>query len=131
MVVWRVENEYGEGPYHSSEGLRTMKQWQERPHTPENGCPGPYEDGFTEKAIDMMIRRKVSCGFRSERQLKDWFTPFELTMLATFGFKPKKVLAKKVFLGRHQIMFVRASSDGGILAENSTPDRIAQASAQA
>ena len=97
MIVYRVENEDGKGPY---EGTCDWSLWQTRDHV-EPSHPGPKDDGID---IEMEVDY---CGFASFGQLRDWFESEELVMLRKLGFKVRRIRVprSRVKFGKKQVVF--------------------------
>lgn len=83
MIVYRVANENGHGPYISSNLTRAVKDalepmydvhWGAHHPTPDFDHPGHF------------IREDEICAFSSQTQLLDWFDGFE-ELLDSLGFR--------------------------------------------
>jgi hypothetical protein len=99
MIVYRVENKNGVGPY---DGTSDGSLWQTRDHV-EPSHPGPKDDG-----IDFE-RGEDYCGFASFEQLRDWFESEELVMLRKLGFRVRRISVprSRVKFGKKQVVFRR------------------------
>jgi len=75
MIVYRVENDRGTGPY-----CFNMGEWCEGPHNLTTGRPMPIDDGMDNLNYD--IHR---FGFASMIDLLNWFTTTELKALYSAG----------------------------------------------
>ena len=68
QAVYRVENEYGEGPYNASSRPEAVMSVVGC-HGDSSGHPSPYEDGIDGERLG---EDTVLCGFNSEEQLYYW-----------------------------------------------------------
>jgi hypothetical protein len=95
-TVWRVQNRYGEGPYRTRGKLAEVEWygWQR-----DGEWPIPKEEGLP--------IRGYHCGFKDLKQLHAWFHPRELKFLAKFGFRPMRVRAHSIKIGKKQLVFKR------------------------
>lgn len=102
MEVWRVQNQFGRGPY----SLR--EEWKTKDHGKSPNTPVPKNDkGFTRKDKEHInTRTDVFFGFETEAQLRKWFDPEELEKLDELGFAPVKVKAEKVWSSGTQVVFI-------------------------
>ena len=98
MYVYRVENQYKHGPY-----FMFPCTWMTTLHAPSNNHPGPWNDNIRGGWNDNHI-----FGFKDLKQLQAWFWPEELRKLQKLGFIPKRVKAKNIVHGDHQVAFIRA-----------------------
>jgi hypothetical protein len=98
MVIWRLQNEYGVGPY-SSLGFTLLER-----HQGSNSHPGINPD------TNGKFCRGMICGFPKYGKLKKWFGEY-LPELKNLGFKvvKVKVLKKNVLFGKSgkQVAFYR------------------------
>jgi hypothetical protein len=99
MIVYRVENKNGVGPY---DGTGIWSLWQTRDHV-EPSHPGPKDDGIDFKSGEYI------CGFASYRKLRDWFEAEELVALRKLGFRVRRIRVprSKVKFGKKQVVFRR------------------------
>lgn len=100
VEVWRMQNDNGHGPY-------IMSNWQDSPHGSfgDAAHPMPHQDNFNSKDAFELETGGHKFGFESQDHLNDWFSPAEQARLATHGYKPTKVKAKKVWAGDKQVFF--------------------------
>ena len=99
VELWRMQNEKGEGPYTANRDA-----WWDEPHDRTNGRPGPFGDpGFTEEDRKNIPQKLY--GFESIDHLNNWFSPTEQERLATHGYRPTKVKAKKVWTSGKQAIY--------------------------
>ena len=92
FYVYRVEDDTGYGPYRGN-----VPPWETRSH---RHLPLPDEEGLP-------IGSNILSGFISMKQLLSWFTKRELQNLAELGFRPRRVLARRVWKGKRQATFIR------------------------
>lgn len=107
MLVYRIENDIGRGPYrkeHNGDGkdcnvnLEKISTWESKNH------PIPWDDG-----IRMNTDTDV-CGFQSLNQLLSWFhidNYVEKLEKDNFFISIYKVKKKFVKIGRKQVCFAR------------------------
>jgi hypothetical protein len=100
MIVYRVENKRGEGPYTRR---RKVSDWLCDRHVDIEKHPSLVEDGIYE------WKRAHKCGFSSLKKLKAWFDKEELKALyeAKFDIVRYEVDKKDVLVGKKQVMFNR------------------------
>jgi hypothetical protein len=95
-TVYRVENSAGKGPYTDA--------------TPNEVCnfiscvaddahPMPWDDDIPYPDF------QFAHGFKSIRDLRNWFTPKGRTFLAGIGFCVAAYKAARVLRGKHQVVF--------------------------
>jgi hypothetical protein len=99
MIVYRVENKNGVGPYY---GTDNWCEWQTRWHDSPSHPP-PFLDG-----IDVYAKKDL-CGFASFKKLRDWFESEELVELRKLGFRVRRIRVprSKVKFGEKQVVFRR------------------------
>lgn len=104
MVIYRIENAAGKGPYFGE-----PTDWCETFHCEMNGQPGPNDDqgikGFWNSSP---AHKQYRFGFESMAQLNTWFTPKELKALKRLGYKIVKIKetdCAKVVRGDKQVIF--------------------------
>lgn len=115
-TVWRIQNKEGRGPYTSG-----ASGWQCRPHSPQNGCPGPYDDaGLAAFWSKVEGWREYRFGFASLEMLSEWFTPIEIRNLKVQGFEIVELQASEVHFGTHQVLYK-------VLEEKSNQDDLVDA----
>ena len=104
FYVWRVENEYGNGPY---ETLSTNNKeyfginW----HCSETGQPVPQEEFPYIEYEDCFLY-----GFKTINQAYNWFSEEELSKLELYGYFLKRIKVFKIVHGNRnskQIIFIR------------------------
>lgn len=104
MLVYRVEDSEGRGPYRKRAGY--VHEWSkdENGHNDYNH-PSPYQDGLP----GMWDMESYICGFKSKAQLKAWFSEEELSNLEALGFSIKtfEVPKSDVKVGGKQVIFLR------------------------
>jgi len=101
MLVYRVENKNGVGPY---TGIRGIRHVLGRKHG-RGGVhlrPLPQDDGIT-----MEHHTALVCGFCTMTQLRYWFTPRDLRILADLGYTIRTYHTEDVLVGGKQIMFLK------------------------
>lgn len=105
-LVWRIENQNGEGPYRCTNVYQ--HQWVMTHHTEDYGRPSPMKDGELwyfwkthPKAHEFLF------GFESIEQLKKWFWDYsELCKLRELGFRIALRPTDTVFYGKEQCIFL-------------------------
>ncbi len=100
-LVYRVEDEYGVGPYDGyiyRTGLEFLRE-----HSTQNGHPAS-------KFIRCNYSRDYYCGFKSITQLKKWFNQNERSALHSHGLKLSvyKVSETKYKKDKKQVVFLRS-----------------------
>lgn len=97
MIVYRVEDEAGGGPYRGG-------KWEDLlgvlASNPTYSHPTPADDG-----ISIYGTRGWHCAFASIEQAKAWFDDTEREAMADRGFQLSVYDAPKVKAGAHQVMF--------------------------
>ena len=103
MLIYRIENKRGQGPYCSKHKDQYLRCWLCDRHSDIEKHPSPDEDGIYE------WKRVHKCGFSSLRKLKAWFNKEELKALyeAKFDIVRYEVDKKDVLVGQKQVMFNR------------------------
>lgn len=113
MIVYRVENEFGEGPYTAC-GI-FLDDWSKRTHCFPNH-PTIWDDSISRSNKIKAPIYDYSCGFDSEEQLFNWFNKSEIKNLKRIGFDIVKinVHAAHVLFGTSgkQIMFRKSKIKG-------------------
>ena len=114
MIIYRVENEHGHGPYN---GTRSA-DWMEVCHE-DRKHPGVEDDVWYNSLGDivsgryvfivlrMVIREDYLFGFRCMEELNDWFSCVELMRLQKLGFEVHVLDAQVVFWSSKQCIFRR------------------------
>lgn len=95
-MLHRVQNERGTGPYGMDSNMDLM--WR---HCDDTRHPPPQRD----QGIDRRINTDEFCGFRSEAQLKEWFTDQEISMMVANGFRIVQVKGLITAVGKKQLLF--------------------------
>lgn len=105
MIIYRVENKDGDGPY--IKGFTLM--WDNSRQSRETN-PSPQEDPTLANAIASqgINVSQFRFGFKTLEQLEQWFSAEELARLKALGFEVKQVQAQLVIEGDSQILFKRA-----------------------
>lgn len=95
VVVYRIEDASGRGPYYHYNGY-TFWHTRNRPEQIE-------DDLF----YWISRKRSMVCGFASKQQLDKWFNPDELKRLRRHGFTVRTFMipACDIFYGKFQIAF--------------------------
>lgn len=98
MIIFRVENDDGIGPYHGN-----MGDWCDGSHNQMTGRPMPYEDNLDMNGLGWNHR----FGFDSMTKLLEWFSPIELRRLYTLGWRVVTfhVPDDQVRIGCKQVVF--------------------------
>ena len=78
MIVYRVEDASGAGPYQGN------IDWKIQDHTQEGGRPSPQRDR-PPYYFDRGMLQDLRSGFTSKEQLGAWFSQVELENLAAMG----------------------------------------------
>lgn len=98
--IYRIETTRKVGPYRSD----FADKWRFRYHGGKTH-PNVWED-FKNKDAERFFRTgNWNCGFKSKKQLKNWFIQSELKRLLKLGFKIVKIIPKKTIYGKKQVMF--------------------------
>lgn len=98
MKAWRVEHcVTGLGPYQTF--LFDFGKWTTRSHNDNNIHPEPYSER-------LIVTGKV-CGFKTRKQLHQWFSKAELKRLNRLGFRIRRYEAIDAELGVKQMVFVK------------------------
>lgn len=97
MIVWRVQDKDGKGPYMSIDSIL----WRRRSHDTRKH-PAPHEDNISLSEV----REAWKCGFKTKKQALEWFAKTELVRLERLGFTLQKVEAKRVWRGNRQVVFI-------------------------
>lgn len=104
MIVFRVENHIGEGPYACSYMDRSWctKRHDNNPKTPRPDESFTYTDWLS-------VTSKHVYGFISLKDLYNWFSKRELRNLRAHGFRIKcfHVNREDVIIGKKQLAFKR------------------------
>lgn len=107
MIVWRVEDDAGNGPYHKTNlsrlaALGVMDIW---PATAKN-TPGIERD-FDPPHIKAYYASTLRSGFSQYEHAEWWFTACGLTVLARHGLNLRQREATQVVHGKsgRQVLF--------------------------
>ena len=107
MLVWRIENETGYGPYRLPD-----LDWQESCHCEYCGRPSPEVDygelGSFWRGFKLDDKEKYKFGFVNPDSLRQWFTEYELFNLSDLGFRVAVYDAGKIWTSDKQCAFVPA-----------------------
>ena len=112
--VWRMQDKYGRGPYQ----LGMARKWVSGGHMDDKEeHPTPSDDpGFSPgEKVAAVDNPKLRYGFATPGHLNDWFSSAEQAKLATLGFRPTKVKARRVWSGQKQVMFEPHVSDEEVI----------------
>lgn len=100
MIVYRIEHpEDGMGPY---KGLNECVNWQETPHDESARTPVPVYD-FDDKYWPYIMNEYLIFGFKSIRQLANWFTKTELETIFSYGYTIVTFESNNVIEGKNQV----------------------------
>jgi hypothetical protein len=100
-IIWRVENDYGEGPYAS-----TSQRWRTRWHGPPKH-PGLHDEQHTTYVEDVWVYKEMLFGFRTLNQLYSWFdSQLEMANLQVEGFKVSCRLGQVIAESSKQLVFI-------------------------
>ena len=105
MIVYRVENERGCGPY-------GYGGWQDEPHNHMNGRPAPQNCEVMSSEWAKHSNGQYYFGFESLVHLYAWFTPTEIRALSSLGFAIVTIEVDRadVVFGSNQVAFYRERS---------------------
>jgi hypothetical protein len=120
MLVYRIENAAGEGPYR---GNGDCKRWL-LSGAASSSRPPPFEDKRLREIRNYCGDRKISqlhallakdataCGFSSMKQLRIWFNFSDVRRLAREGFHIYcyEVPKQNVMQGSNQVLFDKSRS---------------------
>jgi hypothetical protein len=91
MILYRVQNEKGWGPYGCSMSGMTSHDWADPEDPAHNSKPCPQEDGLDRIEHDWI------CGFVTLSDLKRWFSKTELVRLAALGMHVYEIDVEEYF----------------------------------
>lgn len=115
--VYRVQNEFGEGPYRGLYGESSADVWADGVvHDIENGRPSPLDTSLRDVVERLNRDQEIGSwrfGFLSLQSLRRWFTPQELENLDSLGFYVYKMKTKEVYNDKYQCMFLLLNNDLG------------------
>lgn len=109
MIVYRVENSEGLGPYRGH-------GWHPTRHMDKVTHPNPnWDEGMVEewhRRVGNHYDSQYVFGFESMDQLNAWFNDQEMSDLMVFGYSivAFEVADSDVIIGRKQLAFVRATA---------------------
>ncbi len=104
IVVYRIENSYGMGPFVGGFSWKILvkidKELYNKWVSMSRKMPGPFEDGMNDFSLEFVF------GCRSKKQLQSWFKMF-LDLLLENGYKIRSYSVPKdsVIFGKNQIVF--------------------------
>jgi hypothetical protein len=114
MVIYRIENNKGFGPYHVSECYRDV--WADNWHEGDSTHLLPEEETWRDNNGNLIpptnkwfITYKYwKFGFETQTQLHNWFSPNELMKLEKLGFKKVEIEIEDTFVlrGTRQVVFL-------------------------
>lgn len=99
-MFYRIENENKEGPYNYG------SDWQERDHNHSEISPTPCKDKY-KKGVGYDGMCGKICGFKSIKQLEQWFCDQELNNLEAQGFHIILVEGENATIFERQVIFDR------------------------
>jgi len=111
MMVWRVQNRRGQGPYRDNNKDIEVYDWAKRVSRHNNyKHPNPRQDSLLVPIVGDFNEKKwgnYRCGFLNNTQARKWFTTGEFKSMAKFGFHLVQVEAEddSILLGTSQIIF--------------------------
>lgn len=110
QVIWRVQNEFGGGPYNGLGNLLSVFRAMERSgKITMSRWPTPWQDEGLKQTFNSAARPhpNVLCGFRSIEQYERWFHTQELRDLLHHAgfFLAKYEVSGSVLHGRTQTLF--------------------------
>lgn len=104
MIIYRMQNIHGLGPYRKYGGVSDdLFDEVLASHSHLNGRPVPNKD----LGINRDIEAKEICGFLSIRQAVKWFSKYERKRLRDEGFNIVKVEVKEITaIGKKQCLAI-------------------------
>lgn len=101
MIVWRVENDKGEGPYihprfHSYKLSDMAFAHRNSTH------PDPFDE-------NIKFDESYYCGFHNHSSVLEWFDGY-IDILTEYNYKIVKYKANNVLLGKKQVMFKKSTA---------------------
>lgn len=115
MIVYRIEDSKGRGPYRRNDVKHVLPGWDACDFNYRHPCPMD-DHGLREWWLDLghgMQRESYVCGFRDIKQLVDWFHKQEwMDRLQEAGYSltTYEVDAQTVQFGDSQLMFVQGDA---------------------
>lgn len=101
-LIYRVENEIGEGPYRSDCYEQIESELGNEWGKINEDHPTPYHDGIPNSGF---VPFDYIFGFVSREQLDRWFDRRSREVLREYGFKVVRYYSSQFFEGRHQVCF--------------------------
>jgi len=103
MKILRVQDASGKGPYWCSRNAKSQAvcDMQDKHGRSPNTHPSTQQD----PGIDRYQEHDEHCGFLNRKQLYNWFTDDELSILAESGFHTVEVEGKITGIGKYQVLF--------------------------
>ena len=105
MVVWRIQNHKGIGPYRCDDSFANDEEILAH----HNGCkkhPVPFRD----PAIKRFPEDEELCAFHSLEQLEAWFTLEEIKTMRKEGFKATRRIGHITATSKYQVLFIPVST---------------------
>jgi hypothetical protein len=106
FIVWRVEDDAGNGPYHKTNlqrlgGMGIFGYWEETQQTPG------IERDFSPEQVKAYYEGSLRSGFASVATAVQWFTQDGIAALAQHGLTLRTRVASRVFPGKSnlQVLF--------------------------
>lgn len=103
MRIYRIENKDKKGPYFYGTDC-----WMGRKvHFMSKKHPSPYQDKLLRNKLRNLPFLQWRFGFKTMKQLKQWFTEKEIKNLKGYGFQIVKldIPEKHIIVGDKQVMF--------------------------
>ena len=105
MKLFRIEDRERRGPYRP--GCSALWSDIEGPPPPP---PWAAEFGICILA-QVQPGENMQCGFKTETQLRRWFTPAEIYKLQLLGYRIVEAEATRIIAeSKHQVVFIREGS---------------------
>jgi hypothetical protein len=89
FIVYRVQDEYGNGPYR---GKTAGIKWKSENHCRASGRPLPHDDGLMDE-----VKPYYLFGFKNIKQLSNWFKDDELIILNRYNVRIYEIEVKKIY----------------------------------
>lgn len=109
MIVWRIEDAQGRGPFNGAISNITYK-YQDATGINVFRPPPPQRD----RDLGDHFQRNHYCGFKDQQQFHDWFGPnpehHKILGEAGLGLTIYEVNDSDVKIGDHQVIFVKANA---------------------
>lgn len=98
-IIFRVERLRGIGPYNR----RYYNKWQNENWSVNNN---PFLSfSFESKDVQKVLKYNWLCGFKTKKDLTNWFSPSQLKKLYKLGFKVVIIEPEKLVVGYKQVIF--------------------------